>query len=73
MRWPRWPWPRHRNLKPQILAAEAKIDQAEADRAEARRALEEAKEIGEWARNATARNRFEARLDAAWRSRAVDP
>jgi hypothetical protein len=64
-RW--WPWPRRKH--PQVIEAEAEIRRSTGHREGAQRALDEARELGEWARQATVENRFDLRMEAAWRTR----
>lgn len=63
-RW--WPWPRRKH--PQVAQAEAEQRRSVAHRQIAEEALEEAKELGEWARQATDENRFDIRMKAVWRA-----
>lgn len=63
-----WPWPRRRK-HPQVEEAEAEIRRSASHRQGAERALREAQELGEWARRATAENRFDLRMEAVWRTK----
>lgn len=66
----RLPWPfsrRWRRLA--LLDADAQVEQATRDRRRAEAAREEARKLGEWARQANLADRFGLRLEAAVRTR----
>jgi hypothetical protein len=65
-RW--WPWPRRRK-HPRIAEAEAEQRRSIAHRETMQGVRDEARELGEWARRATVENRFDLRMEAAWRTR----
>jgi hypothetical protein len=62
----RWPSPRRRR-RLELLDVDAKVAQAAADRRSAERERHAARELANWAREATASNRLDLRLEAAWR------
>ena len=70
MTWSWWPWPRHRKLAPKLLEAEVEHRRAVVHRERAEGELEDARELGDWARETTAANRFAVRLEAAIRQAA---
>lgn len=63
-----WPFSKRRR-RVALLDADAQVAQAAQDRRRAEAALEDARRLAEWAREATASNRFALRLDAAYRTR----
>lgn len=70
--WLRWPWPR-RHRHPQIEQAEVEVQVSASNREQAADALEETRQLADWAREATAENRFDVRLRAALRNTAHRP
>ena len=64
----RWPKLLRRN-RAQFVDVDAKLRQAEGDLEVAKAAREEARELGEWATRENAANRFDLRLEAAYRLR----
>lgn len=68
-----WPWSRRRRRRPdpKLAQAEASHRRAVKHRERAEQELQEVKELrlGDWARQTTAEDRFDLRLEAAWRTR----
>lgn len=70
MHLPGW-WPRtRRRRRLDLLDVDAKLEQAVRDRRAAEKARTDARADAEWARAATAANRLDLRLDAAFRLQA---
>jgi hypothetical protein len=70
----RWPWPfARRRRRLELLDADAKVEQAAQDRELAEGERDDAKELAEWARDTNLANRFDLRLEAAWRARLSKP